>query len=254
MPRQRRRSRRAPQAPPPPPPPPPPGPYAEIRRAQRLFEAQQREAIAAGRMTFQQQARHWSERMAAFKQLVPAKLEFAKLLEEECRREIEAGIITRAAAEDAAKREAAKRKRSRKQKQKKRQHEEARKAEEARRAEEEEAAARRKAEEEARQREEEAAAEARRLEQAQSEPPTNKRGRGHPRIEFEGFDKAMEALIRTQAKNKNLFDPGERKRFVAEFLVVAKRQMKTLDRRIKAWDKAHPEQHKPNSVRADRNR
>ena len=175
--------------------------------------------------------------MAAFKQLVPAKLEFAKLLEEECRREIEAGIITRAAAEDAAKREAAKRKRSRKQKQKKRQHEEARKAEEARRAEEEEAAA-----------------EARRLEQAQSEPPTNKRGRGHPRIEFEGFDKAMEALIRTQAKNKNLFDPGERKRFVAEFLVVAKRQMKTLDRRIKAWDKAHPEQHKPNSVRADRNR
>jgi len=254
MPRQRRRSRRAPQAPPPPPPPPPPGPYAEIRRAQRLFEAQQREAIAAGRMTFQQQARHWSERMAAFKQLVPAKLEFAKLLEEECRREIEAGIITRAAAEDAAKREAAKRKRSRKQKQKKRQHEEARKAEEARRAEEEEAAARRKAEEEARQREEEEAAEARRLEQAQSEPPTNKRGRGHPRIEFEGFDKAMEALIRTQAKNKNLFDPGERKRFVAEFLVVAKRQMKTLDRRIKAWDKAHPEQHKPNSVRADRNR
>lgn len=205
-------------------------------------------------MTFQQQARHWSERMAAFKQLVPAKLEFAKLLEEECRREIEAGIITRAAAEDAAKREAAKRKRSRKQKQKKRQHEEARKAEEARRAEEEEAAARRKAEEEARQREEEEAAEARRLEQAQSEPPTNKRGRGHPRIEFEGFDKAMEALIRTQAKNKNLFDPGERKRFVAEFLVVAKRQMKTLDRRIKAWDKAHPEQHKPNSVRADRNR
>ena len=78
---------------------------------QRLLEAQQREATAAGRMTVQQQARHGSARMAALKQLVPAKPEWepAKLLEEERRREIEAGIITRAAAEHVAKREAAKR-------------------------------------------------------------------------------------------------------------------------------------------------
>jgi len=145
MSRKRRRSRRAPQALPPPP---PPGPYAEIRRLQRLLEAQQREATAAGRMTVQQQARHGSARMAALKQLVPAKPEWepAKLLEEERRREIEAGIITRAAAEHVAKREAAKREARRRRRAAKRRRAAERQATAERQAAEREAAEREAAE------------------------------------------------------------------------------------------------------------
>jgi hypothetical protein len=117
---------------------------------QRLFEAQQREATAAGRMTVQQQARHWSERMAALKQLVPAKPEWepAKLLEEERRREIEAEIITRAAAEHVAKREAAKREARRRRRAAKRRRAAERQATAEREAAEREAAEREAAERE----------------------------------------------------------------------------------------------------------
>ena len=115
---------------------------------QRLLEAQQREATAAGRMTVQQQARHGSARMAALKQLVPAKPEWepAKLLEEERRREIEAGIITRAAAEHVAKREAAKREARRRRRAAKRRRAAERQATAERQAAEREAAEREAAE------------------------------------------------------------------------------------------------------------
>lgn len=122
---------------------------------QRLLEAQQREATAAGRMTVQQQARHGSARMAALKQLVPAKPEWepAKLLEEERRREIEAGIITRAAAEHVAKREAAKREARRRRRAAKRRRAAERQATAERQAAEREAAEREAAEREVAERE-----------------------------------------------------------------------------------------------------